>query len=46
MSTGALTPEEQDGLNKIDSAHNIIFDHWDHDNQAFKHPAQIEMEKE
>jgi hypothetical protein len=46
MSTGALTPEEQEGLNEIDSVRNIIFDHWDHDNQAFKHPAQIEMEKE
>ena len=46
MEHSALTPEEQDGLNKVDSAHNIIFDHWDHDNQKFNHPAQIEMEAE
>lgn len=46
MEPGALTPEEQDGLNKIDSAHNIVFDHWDHANQRFKHPGEIEMEKE
>ena len=46
METGALTPEEQDGLNKIDSAHNIIFDHWNHDTQKFIHPEQIAMEKE
>jgi len=46
MGTGALTPEEQEGLNKIDSAHNMIFEHWDHDKSQFRHPAQIEMEKE
>lgn len=46
MEGHALTPEEQEGLNKIDSAHNIIFEHWNHDEQKFKHPAQIEMEKE
>jgi hypothetical protein len=32
METGALLPEEQEGLNKIDSALNIIFEHWDHEN--------------
>jgi hypothetical protein len=46
MNADSLTPEEAEGLNKIDSAHNIIFEHWDHENQKFKHPAQIEMEKE
>lgn len=46
MEAKALTPEEQEGLNKIDSAHNIIFEHWDHDKQSFRHPAQIEMERE
>lgn len=46
MEHNSLLPEEQDGLNKVDSAHAIIFDHWDHDNQKFKHPDQIEMEKE
>jgi hypothetical protein len=46
MNADSLTPEEQEGLNKIDSAHNIILEHWDHENQKFKHPAQIEMEKE
>jgi hypothetical protein len=46
MEPGALTPEEQDGLNKVDSAHELIFDHWDHANQRFKHPDEIQMEKE
>lgn len=45
MEPNALTPEEQDGLNHIDSAHNLIYDHFDYANQKFIHPAQKELDK-
>ena len=45
MNPNSLTPEEQDGLNEIDSAHKIMFDYWNQQDRKFIHPDQIAMEK-
>ena len=44
MEPNALTPEEQAGMNHIDSAHNLIFDHYNAETRKFVHPEQRDME--